>query len=254
MGTFTVQDLNDLGLVAVARAFDLVDTAGAVICPTPGCREAGRTWSRDPATGAWHCGACHLGVRNEVASFLLARMVVGSGARIDRVLEECERRGLRPLSGLAIGSSDVNQAAPPVVAVVGSGEQVAKRSVLLVEDDSDLADALRQALEDEGFQVVHLLGGAQARSRLPITPRPELAIVDLALPDMDGADLIAALHDDAQLRSIPIVVMSGTRLPEVPSWADALLYKPFPLDDLLALIRKALAGRDLPGPQPPRST
>lgn len=82
-------------------------------------------------------------------------------------------------------------------------------SILVVEDDADHLIALREILEDEGYGVEGASDGRAALERLLHDPAPDLLVVDLRLPVMDGWQLLAELKQRPELSEIPVVVISG---------------------------------------------
>ena len=108
------------------------------------------------------------------------------------------------------------------------------RTVLVVDDEPDIRESLRDALEDEGYDVVTAANGREALTVLPGLPRPLAMILDIIMPVMSGAELYTALQADPHLASIPVVVSTSD-----PSRAPAgvlLMRKPIDLDRLLAVI------------------
>lgn len=115
--------------------------------------------------------------------------------------------------------------------------QVAAK-VLIVEDDKGIAKFVVDALAEEGFetQVTTTVNDAQRAARLQ---RPDLILLDLGLPDGDGADLIGTVRE---FSALPIIVLSA-RTEEVQKaraldlGADDYLSKPFGIVELMARIR-----------------
>lgn len=112
--------------------------------------------------------------------------------------------------------------------------------ILVIEDEAMLADTLREVLEDEGHDALTASNGEEAL-RLLADKSPELVLLDLMLPRMDGLAFLAARAKDSRLRSIPVVVMSSASRAVVRDHAVAgFLPKPFRLDALLHLISATL--------------
>jgi DNA-binding response OmpR family regulator len=131
--------------------------------------------------------------------------------------------------------------------VLGSGALLAKRSartqILVVEDDPSAAAMLRELLESSGYHVWVASSGAQAKAMVD-EMRPDLVILDLMLPDMDGLVLCSELRSQAQ-RDIPIIVCSGTSrrrdaILALRLGADDFVQKPFDIYDLEARIEAVL--------------
>lgn len=111
--------------------------------------------------------------------------------------------------------------------------------ILLVEDDLSLANGLQQALNKEGLMVNHVTRGKEAIHTVK-TLSPDILILDLGLPDMDGLDVIKALRKQKLL--IPILVLTARssvadKVSGLDLGADDYLAKPFELSELLARIR-----------------
>jgi two-component system KDP operon response regulator KdpE len=120
--------------------------------------------------------------------------------------------------------------------------------VLLVEDDRELRATLREALSVEGYRVQVAASLADARSlwsHWPADSSLDLVLLDLGLPDGEGASLLAELRAQTQ---IPVLIISarqqdGQKVHLLDSGADDYLVKPFSLDELLARMRVALRHR-----------
>jgi len=116
--------------------------------------------------------------------------------------------------------------------------------VLLVEDDPELRQMLRSALEVEGHQVRTAASVAEARALLRHA-LVDLVLLDLGLPDGSGDTLLAELR---QHRSTPVLVISahqsdGRKIGLLDAGADDYLTKPFSIGELLARMRVALRHR-----------
>ena len=82
-------------------------------------------------------------------------------------------------------------------------------TVLIVEDDFDLRDALVPVLEYDGHKVVSAANGQEALERLRSMPPPSLILLDLMMPVMNGEQFRAEQLRDPRLASIPVVVVSA---------------------------------------------
>jgi DNA-binding response OmpR family regulator len=80
--------------------------------------------------------------------------------------------------------------------------------IMVVEDNDLLLAILRRALERADYEVIPAKSGAEMRQLLN-SSYPDLIVLDIALPDADGRDLLAALKKDARFADIPVVVWSG---------------------------------------------
>ena len=114
-------------------------------------------------------------------------------------------------------------------------------TILVVEDEPEIRRFLRSTLGAEGYRVVEA-PNARRGSVDAGTHKPDLAIVDLALPDYDGRELI---RDIRKWSSMPIVVLSArhqerTKIEALDAGADDYITKPFGVGELLARVRAAL--------------
>lgn len=118
-------------------------------------------------------------------------------------------------------------------------------TVLLVEDDKPIRRLVQVSVETEHMRLLEAESGRQGLS-LAASARPDLIIIDLGLPDMDGADVIRQLREWS---SVPVIVLSArTREEEkvaaLDAGADDYLTKPFGVPELLARIRAQLRRRN----------
>src|ERR1044071_5251286 len=121
--------------------------------------------------------------------------------------------------------------------------------VLIVEDDIDIADVLRRSLRNEGYEVRTSADGAEA---LDVAAGfvPDLVVLDLGLPGMDGVEVCRRLRDDGDVPILMLTARAETedRVTGLDSGADDYLVKPFERKELLARIRALMRRR------PPRGT
>jgi len=111
--------------------------------------------------------------------------------------------------------------------------------ILLVEDDDSLAAGLKEALGREGFVVNHVATGRLALAAVA-AELPDIIVLDLGLPDMDGLDVLAALRGDG-VRTLILVLTARGELDDkiigLDKGADDYLAKPFDMQELAARLR-----------------
>ncbi len=117
------------------------------------------------------------------------------------------------------------------------------KTILLVEDDAALREALQGALQERGYRVEVAEEGEAALAWLQREPRPSLILLDLMMPGLNGWDFLSRRRIDPSLPAIPVVVISGQLLgPERDSVlpADGFVRKPIDMDELLAEVQRHL--------------
>ncbi|HCI81085.1 MAG TPA: diguanylate cyclase response regulator [Ktedonobacter sp.] len=117
-------------------------------------------------------------------------------------------------------------------------------TILVVEDDRTIAELLRETLEIEGYRTVNALSGEEA-IRYALREMPQLILLDIMLPKMNGYEVIQQLRAHPKTVHIPIIALSArvTLADKVQAFelgADSYLTKPFDTDELLARIRSQL--------------
>ena len=113
--------------------------------------------------------------------------------------------------------------------------------ILIIEDEQTIANFMRAILEARDYEVMIVQSGAMA-STLIASHCPDLIILDLGLPDMDGMQILKAVR---QWSKVPIVVVSARsherdKVAALDAGADDYLTKPFGTEELLARIRAAI--------------
>jgi CheY-like chemotaxis protein len=112
------------------------------------------------------------------------------------------------------------------------------KRILLVEDEFGIAEALNDILRDEGYEVRWSLNGRDALLRAREV-KPDLILLDLMMPILDGCGMLHELRADSNLRDIPVIMMSAISKPGLDKNCDydAFLQKPFKLEQLLTLVQ-----------------
>jgi len=130
-----------------------------------------------------------------------------------------------------------------------------KRTILVVEDESDIRALVRFHLEQEGYVVREVERGEDALEQLA-SVRPALIVLDLMLPGMDGIEVCRRVRAGADTATIPIIVLTARasevdRVLGLELGADDYVTKPFSPRELLARVRAVLRrthGEDVPPP------
>jgi two-component system response regulator MprA len=115
--------------------------------------------------------------------------------------------------------------------------------IMLIEDDSDLADALADVLTMEGYRIVYAADGMAALALLAESELPDLILLDLMMPNMNGWEFREAQRLNERLAAIPVVVLSATGERSRPIEATRILRKPVTLETLLATVKEVAFAR-----------
>jgi CheY-like chemotaxis protein len=118
-----------------------------------------------------------------------------------------------------------------------------RRDVLIVDDDPDIRDAVGECLRYEGYDVHSAADGRDALDRLEYGLRPDVILLDLMMPVLNGFDVLEALKSRPEWKSIPVVIVSANRGYEAEdlSGAVSILRKPVNVDRLIAAVEQAVA-------------
>jgi DNA-binding response OmpR family regulator len=116
--------------------------------------------------------------------------------------------------------------------------------ILIVDDEADLRAVLRFGLEAEGFEVVEAADGEEGLTRAR-EDQPQLMVLDLMLPKLDGYKVCRSLKFDERFRRMPILILSARsgehdRQLAMSMGADAFVTKPYDMRGLVAMIREKL--------------
>jgi DNA-binding response OmpR family regulator len=116
--------------------------------------------------------------------------------------------------------------------------------ILIVDDEADLVSVLRLGLELEGFEVIDAGDGEEGLRRAR-EDRPELMLLDLMLPKLDGYKVCRALKFDERYKKLPIFILSARpgehdRRLAFEMGADLFITKPYEMSELVAKIRERL--------------
>jgi CheY-like chemotaxis protein len=130
-----------------------------------------------------------------------------------------------------------------------------QRLVMVVEDDIVIREIMATMLKNEGWRVFKAENGRVALEHLD-DKKPSLILLDLLMPEMDGFEFIAHLRQHEKWRSLPVVVLTSTKLStedqaRLHSYVDTIFQKErHDRDDLLVMIQKQIAGLSTPQESP----
>jgi len=116
--------------------------------------------------------------------------------------------------------------------------------VFVIDDEPDMVDLLATILKSDGFQVDTDTDGRSALARLLADP-PDLVLLDLMMPDLDGMELLKLLRLDAKGAKVPVLVVSARtghqdQLGTLQLGANAYICKPFSPRELVRQVRQLL--------------
>ncbi len=119
--------------------------------------------------------------------------------------------------------------------------QSAKSTVLVIEDEGHILQMLQTVLTSSGYRVITAQTGAAARTLIP-SHMPDIILLDLGLPDIDGADLLQILRGmtTASIIVVSARTMERDKISALDRGADDYIVKPFSASELLARMRAAL--------------
>jgi CheY-like chemotaxis protein len=115
-----------------------------------------------------------------------------------------------------------------------------KHTVLLVEDEEDLREGLRDALEYNGYRVFAAADGQAALDQLGRLDHVCVVLLDLLMPGMDGWDFFERIRSLPAYADVPVVVQSSAPS-RAPPGATRVLQKPVKFEQLLAVVREFCA-------------
>ena len=116
--------------------------------------------------------------------------------------------------------------------------------IFIVEDEEDIRDALRDVFEIEGYLVTTANNGKDALDRLSVISKPDIVLLDLMMPVMNGAEFLLQQKGLGCLTDVPVLIMSADRHTEQKSIAMGVkghLKKPLELDELLEAVKQYCA-------------
>jgi DNA-binding response OmpR family regulator len=127
-------------------------------------------------------------------------------------------------------------------------EETSAPRILCIDDEPEMVELIRLILRRRGYEVQGATSGAQGLSMMRATA-PDLVLLDLMMPDVDGWDVYQQMKADESMRRIPVIIITakaqnidrvlGLQVAKV----DDYVSKPFSPQDLLSRVEKVLTGR-----------
>ena len=108
-------------------------------------------------------------------------------------------------------------------------------TVLIVEDEEDLRELMRDALQMHGYTVVTAEEGTDALRKIDDIGRPCVILLDLLMPGMNGWDFFDKVRERPELASVPVIIHSSAAS-RAPVGATRVLQKPLAFDSLLSIV------------------
>ena len=119
-----------------------------------------------------------------------------------------------------------------------------KKRILFIEDEVEITELIKMRLEANNYEMFSAYDGEEGLKKAQ-QEKPDLILLDIIMPKMDGLTLCRRLKNDPKMKNIPIIIVSasgGRHLPErcQAAGADELIIKPFEAKELLDKIAKHL--------------
>jgi len=164
------------------------------------------------------------------------------------VVVSMTRRGDGALDSQVVGFLEKPVSEPLLLETIKSalvGRIANGAHVLVVDDDADIRTVLTRALGHAGFRATAAADGREALDAIAAAP-PDLVLLDIRMPHVDGHELLRALRAEPATRELPVIVLTASqggdgRESALAAGATAYLKKPFVADDLIGTIRGLLA-------------
>ena len=121
---------------------------------------------------------------------------------------------------------------------------MASKKILIIEDDEDIVEMISYNLRKEGYRIISVSNGEDTLD-LAVREKPDLVILDLMLPGMDGLEVCKSLRQDARTSNLPIIMLTAKsqetdKIVGLEVGADDYMTKPFSPRELLARIKAIL--------------
>ena len=123
-------------------------------------------------------------------------------------------------------------------------EDIVSHKILIVEDNDKNMKLVRDVLRHQGYATLEAVTG-EAGWALALAERPDLVLMDIQLPDIDGIAVLKRIRADASFDAMPVVAVSASVMPDdqhkiAGSGFDAFIHKPISLKPFLATVERTL--------------
>jgi CheY-like chemotaxis protein len=123
-------------------------------------------------------------------------------------------------------------------------------TVMVIDDEPDVRLIARMVLSAAEFEVIEVADGAAALAELASGRKPDVLLLDVRMPNLDGWGLLQRMRDDPTLDDVPVVVLTAdmgarSEAPAILREGDVLITKPYQADDLLHAVHTAVGSREV---------
>ncbi len=122
-----------------------------------------------------------------------------------------------------------------------SKESPCCHSILVVEDDDDIRNAIVDLLETEGYSTQSAVNGKDALDKLSVIPKPCLVLLDMMMPIMNGREFLDTVMKDSHLAPIPILIVSAVADKTNTEGSVGFLKKPIDIEVVLNVVSQYCA-------------
>jgi two-component system, OmpR family, response regulator len=135
------------------------------------------------------------------------------------------------------------------------GKPAGRPVAVVVEDDPDLGKLLRTYLKLEGIDTILAANRAEVAAAFKRPAAPDLVLLDVQLPDLDGFDILGRIRQHPLLKTVPVIMLTGeaTRgavLKGIHGGADGYVTKPFQIDVVMKAVKTVLGPEEAPPTRP----
>ncbi len=128
--------------------------------------------------------------------------------------------------------------------MIDSHIPASKSTIMVVDDNPDIVTIVKTLLEGKGYKVLSAYSGEEVFILL-VKKKPDLIILDIMMPRMDGLEVLTRLKGDSNTRPIPVVLLTAKQPDEAifggyDIWADSYVTKPFTNPQLLNVINRLI--------------